>query len=148
MLPIPDIRRLFIKTINFGREVRKSGKNGQELWQPIKKKYGSNPTGVAIKTTFQELSKQHYFVPSTDTDHSTSVVRIDGGTLRNTDLPDHFLVQLFRIPCMEQYDVPIYKLLQMAFNIGQFLESEYDPSVVSFFNDNQLGQFDTYVNRF
>ena len=112
---------LFTQLIDVGYNVRKSKLDGMESWQPYKNQYLNVDQCYQMQPQFINLAKSiDYNVDQSDIDHQKVTITIDGATASNTIEKDHFFVQLFRIAIMSNFDLKLVKLLQIAYNIGQF----------------------------
>lgn len=67
----------------------------------------------------------------------------------NINKPNHFLIQLFRIPKMSDDSLSHLKLMQIAYNIGQlkfeFEQNTFDKTIENFFKENSMEEINTYV---
>ena len=151
-----NLEELWLDTIKIGNEVRKKKWDGQKEWQPLKEKYGNyyfkKPNDkIKIKDSFKNIKdKTKYKVKKKDKEHQKVKLVVNGSELDNTKEIHHFFIQHFRIPIMGDFELPIIKILQIAYNAGQF-EAErenntYSDEVTNFYDENALGRLDTYVN--
>lgn len=78
-------------------------------------------------------------------------ITIGEHTLSNKIEQEHFLVQLFRIPKLANFELPFVKLMQLAYNAGQLQAkldtNAYEADVTSFINQNNLINIDTYISN-
>jgi len=97
-----------------------------------------------------------YKIDSRDTDHEKVKVTINTSTnsitLDNTIEYHHFFIQHFRIIIKENYKINVQKLMQIAFNIGQYkAHSELKPKdyegVTEFYKKNKLDKINTYIGE-
>lgn len=153
-LDIRDIELLWVQTYNKGYDVRKNKKNGLDEWQPLKNKYAlynfaTYKNGIPLKKSFRILcEKIKYSHNENDIDHNYVTVNINDIILDNIDR-NHFFVQHFRIPIMGKFILPVVKILQIAYNAGQFKSDvenkQHDQTVVNFYNKYELGNINTYI---
>lgn len=156
MIQYSEFEKLFNEVINFGYKTRISGEDGLKTWISIKEKYGSyeiiNSNGlVQLRREFIELMKiVNYQVGENDKDHEDVTININGYECKNKNIPHHFLVQHFRIPVMGNYKLPVIKIFQIAYNIGQLRavfekENVYDEKIIEFYNKNGFDKFSTFL---
>lgn len=74
-------------------------------------------------------------------------VKIDQSTLYYLCEPQRYIVKLFRICFKNKEQLTLYQLLKIAYCIGQIKASIklYSYNVISFFNNNNLDQLETYI---
>jgi hypothetical protein len=123
-----------------------------QMWQPLKNMYSNYKldTDIQLNDSFVELTtKVHY--NANDTNHEDVTIMINGSSLVNKNETDHFIIQHFRIPTMVKSPLPLVKLLQIAYNIGQakaeFEKKTYDDRVISFYKEHKLDSLNTYIDR-
>ncbi|AYV83898.1 MAG: putative orfan [Hyperionvirus sp.] len=140
----------------FGYSVKVEGRDGLREWQPLKEQYsrytlpGDAPV-VPVKSAIKDLSDQHLIIGKDKTDYTDSKFKItDTIILSNINPPDHFFIQHFRIPKMLDFSLTTVKLAQIAYNAGQYSAAEelgmYPPEVNNFYNDNILGDIETFIS--
>lgn len=61
---------------------------------------------------------------------------------------EHFFIQLFRIPHLNPNNLPFIKLMQIAFNIGQFMAcfKDYPEIIQNYFVINHLDNISSYID--
>jgi hypothetical protein len=147
-----DINKLWQEIIDIGYETRKNNKNGLEIWQPLKKQYQNYDIKFVINTSFINLTKEiNYSHKLLDDDHKNVTIIINYTMLDNTIPDEHFLIQHFRIPIMENFNLQLFKLLQIAYNIGQskalFEMKKYNQDIIDFYMKNKLDKLITYTQN-
>lgn len=140
-----------------GQEVRSKKLDGLVAWGKVKGKLSNyvmatHSDGIQLNKQFEELSESlDYKREEDDTDHAKVILSMGDIVLDNTVDYEHFFIQLFRIPKMMNYKLPVVKIMQIAYNVGQFTsciaEGVYQPDIVLFFYENNLENLLTYVNR-
>lgn len=156
MIQYREFEKIFNEVINFGHKTRFSGGDGLKTWISIKEKYGSykiiNSNGlVQLRQEFIELMNfVDYHVEENDKDHENVTLNINEYEFKNKNTPHHFLVQHFRIPVMGGYKLPVIKIFQIAYNIGQLKavfekENVYDKKFIEFYYKNRFDKFSTFV---
>ena len=144
-----EIKSTFESVIEFGYYVRKTEKNGLQEWRLLRDHIDGIDTFV-INNEFKMLCESlNYNKEENDNDHQRVKIIVDDVTYNNESLCDHFFIQLFRIPRMENYNLSTVKLLQLAYNIGQ-LKYEIDRNkhcASAFFDEHKLGLLETYIGK-
>jgi hypothetical protein len=135
-----------------GERVRRTREQGQAAWQPLKERYSApefkgiviqlNPTFVTLVSSLQYTSQAN--------EMADAVFQINGVAVDNTVETQHFLAQHFRLPLLCQFQLPVVKLAQLAYNVGQFKaarehENAYDQRLTAFYDANQLGELAQYI---
>lgn len=150
-----SLHDLWNKTYEKGYEVRKSGKNGLNEWQPLKKEYMEilKDTKFPVKGEIKENVEKYLIIGDDKQDLQDCKFKYNDSTLDNKIDYHHFFIQHFRIPYLEGYDLSVLKFLQIAYNAGQlkasFENGDYDnmPNIKKFYNDHKLDQPDTFVKK-
>ena len=146
-----ECKNLWQTVFSKGYETRKSGIDGQKAWQALKNEYEESAAqydcrGTRIEKLCQEIG---YNKCEDDTDHKKVTIRIAGAQLSNRTEIEHFIIQHFRIPLMQNYQLSLSKLLQIAYNAGQarveFDNESYSSDVKCFYESNMLDDIETYV---
>ena len=150
-----DISALWQTMIDVGYNVRKNGQNGLIAWQPYKNKYAdyvfeNGESKILLRQDFVDFVRQLNYQFADAVDHTDAVLIVNGDVLDNTMLTHHFIVQHFRIPIIENNNLSVFKLAQLAYNVGQAkavreLEYVYSPTIMKFYSENNLDNFRTYV---
>jgi hypothetical protein len=148
---------LWIDTMAEGYLVRKNGLDGLESWQPLKKKYtgmyiDDYKDGIPVKKKYLSIAKNKYIIGSDKTDHKDSKFKIGDINLDNRIEAHHFYIQHFRIPNLEKNKLSVLKLLQIAYNAGQFKSERknnpiYCNAFIKFYDKNKLNQIETYIDE-
>lgn len=151
---MPTLNELWNTTLNIGYNVRKNKKDGLKAWQPLKSEYVNylvdGKKTLKINKNLDNLENLIYDIGNDITDHTDVKVKIGSEILDNTTEIHHFFIQHFRIPKMGNYELPIIKLLQIAYNAGQYKCEEekksYSKTVVDFYNTHKLAEIITYID--
>ncbi len=151
-----NLGELWTNILDIGYGVRNSNRSGLDSWQPLKTTYGKYyvkgyESGIPILEETKFLSDGRYVIGTDKKDHTDSKFEINGKILDNQVEKYHFLIQHFRIPILGNYKLPILKILQIAYNAGQFKASvekgEYSTDIVNFYRANNLGSIETYLDK-
>ena len=126
--------------------VKRGGQNG---WQPLKAKYSNNSdTGLPLVESFKSIPIE-YTIGNDHKEHSDVKVTVNGVTLDNKIETDHFFIQHFRIPRLNN-PLTVVKILQIAYNAGQFQaereKGTYPIAVTEFYDKYKFGELATYVD--
>jgi hypothetical protein len=137
--------------LNQGYIVQRDQIDGLAFWQTFRKKHENlhveliqvNPDFVQFANT---LNYKTY--PLLNGCDDQVKVEICGETFINSQLPDHFLIQHFRILRMCDYKPPPIKILQLAYNIGQWKmireRRRYNKKVDDFYQLHHLDKISTF----
>jgi len=153
----PTLKNLWEDIIAAGFDVRSERRDGLKFWQPYKLKYVNYilegyENNIHLKESFKDLSESlNYKYTSSPKDQSDAQLDIAGTKLDNKIETNHFLIQHFRIPKIENYNLPLVKILQIAYNVGQLKavfenEKVFDNKIKEFYYGNNLDNISTYVN--
>ena len=138
--------------LDHGYFVRSTKADGLASWQSYKQKYSQSEfsgKAVQLKQNFIEFALSLKY-EATDKDQlSDAIFQIDGVSVNNAIDTEHFLVQHFRIPLLCNFELPIVKWGQLAYNVGQFLaclelQNVYDSKIIEFYKEHDLGNMDTF----
>jgi hypothetical protein len=129
--------------IQYGYNIRKNNLNGLDEWQPIKKKLEKRNGNIPLKTFIRDTFSQSY-------EDNPDVKMTVGQTVLNFSVEsEHFFIQHVRIILMSGVEISILKLLQIAYNAGQFKamreNNMYNQEVLECYDRNNLDQIETYV---
>jgi len=156
-----DCTQLFNSVIEYGK-ITKSNKNtststdGLTNWNNIKKYMNdSKLCNWTINIVFNDGKKSSDIQQIYDYVHDNLHMKgddLDPKSNMESWEPAHFILQLIRIPKNNQCS--IQRLLQVAFNIGQYYavldnpiyNSIYTPDVIQYFTDNKLSDINSYIN--
>jgi len=152
------LKKLWKETLDYGYNVRRNNLDGLKSWQDVKSKYSNMyidgyEKGISMKEYFSFIAKDKYIPGSDKEEHTKSKFKIGSDELDNTVESHHFYIQHFRIPELEKYKLSVLKLLQIAYNAGQFkAESEknnlsYKKDFVEFYKTNKLDKIDTFIDK-
>jgi hypothetical protein len=153
-----DPTKLWRKIKKLGYKTRKNRINGLAAWQQPKIQYSryrftNYPNGLPLGESFVNFAQKLQYQYS-DIDHQDASIRVNNFIIHNMYDTEHFIIQLFRIPKMCKYELPVTKFLQLAYNIGQieavmeFEKEMYHENVTHFYNSNKLNQLETYFDRY
>lgn len=121
------LQDLFNRIIKLGNKVRCRKLDSDLVWILVKEQYSnlylSNHSTIALRPHFDILPTYDikYNVQAFDLLHLNVILNIRGEILNNHFEHDHFIIQLFRIPRLANYQLTLLQLLQMAYNIGQIM---------------------------
>ena len=147
---------LFNLVKTYGNIVRRSEKDGLESWQHIKKISDDKnilTNGWNINVYIEgelENNLDNIFKYVHD---KLKMYGDDGeesylGQTKNNWQKSHFLLQLIRLPLRNK--CTLLRILQIAYNIGQFLEeheqSPYPEECINYFKINNLNNLKSYIN--
>jgi hypothetical protein len=136
-------KHLWARTMQKGYEVRKNKLDGQKEWELLSSEYeklylDEYPKGIPVENSFIKFAT------------SKHIKYIDPEEGENK--ANHFYIQHFRIPSVENFNLSITRLLQIAYNAGQFkaeLElcpESYEPEFVEFYRLHKLNEITTYID--
>jgi hypothetical protein len=129
----------FDAVVDFAQQGRASGNwDGLKMWTECKAKFPDENTHKWTGSILNELySSVRERILLDLPEHNAD------GTMNETN---HFIIQCLRIPFKN--DFTVRRLMQVAYNIGQFkaLESEYDQKYIDEFYALKLDQMETYFN--
>ena len=150
------VLKLWTETIAKGFQVRSLGLDGLAEWQPIKKEHADDCVvgmidGILLKPNIPDLvnSGGCLRINEDKKDLTDAQFILDNLVLDNSDPKGHFLIQHFRIPIMCGARIHVVKLLQIAYNVGQFQairdENGYDDKINKFYDQHKLYDLHTYI---
>ena len=141
---------------NTGIAVKKSRGNGLDLWQPLKSFFNNcylqDYDKISVNNNIKTLSEKINFTYTVD-DMDDAIVKIDGKEYKNKFEVHHFFVQHFRIPLLEKEKLSMTKLMQIAYNAGQFKSArdqgdyEDDEKMLDFYDKNDLSNITTFIDK-
>jgi hypothetical protein len=150
------LEQVFEKVVNFGSHVRKNRLDGLQKWNVLKKIL-NDVTGLSDSCNWRISCKLDSDEPVTDIEQIYHFVHDELG-MKGDDTDDesspfweahHFALQLIRIP-RNNPKVSLQRLLQVAYNIGQFKveveKGSYSMDVINFVKNNRLDSMDSYIN--
>ena len=156
------LTQMWTDVFNYGKKVRTDIiKNdldpctGRDKFQLVKKQY-THRTQITIKEEFIDFMIPLLYNPDDNKDPTFFAIKIGKHVFDNSTDRKHFLYQHFMIPksCLNkkqtQSVMPIIKLLQIAYNSGQFIASsehnQYPNEIVTFYNNKKMGNIETYID--
>jgi hypothetical protein len=147
--PALSMRGIWARMIDMGYNTRKTKANGLAIWQIHKAEYSRHSnTKIPLNPAFIDFVKKLNYRVTTE-DHTDVILNIVGFQLDNRIETEHFFIQHFRIPIMENFELSFVKIAQLAYNIGQAravmeLEKYYNPELVQFYVKHKLDDIMTY----
>lgn len=144
-----SVRDIWARLIDIGYNVRKTKTNGLASWQIYKNEYSQyGNTKIPLRPEFVDFVKKLNYGVITE-DHTDVILNIAGFQLDNQIESEHFFIQHFRIPIMENFELSFVKIAQLAYNIGQIravmeFEKYYNPEIVQFYVKHKLDDIVTY----
>jgi hypothetical protein len=157
-----NTNELWNSIVEYGYNVRKiiiqtnNGINiGQKAWQLLKDDF-SNYDFEMDSIKYEKLDcinllKGEYIKQDSDKDHELVQIKINDMTLNNTKEIDHFFIQHFRIAITVNNKLSVQKLMQIAYNVGQFKASRennmYNSELVQYYDKNELDKLKTYISN-
>ena len=136
-----------------GYKIRKNNLNGLDEWQSYKTKFAtltfSGKQKLRLDKNYKSFCEGLEYSAG-NPDHTDAIINIGLSTLLdNTIEAHHFIVQHFRIPMLEDFNLSVVKLAQLAYNVGQakamFDYGAYSGSVCIFYRDNNLSEISTFI---
>ena len=147
------VKDLWSSMVTVGYNVRKTGLDGLAEWQPYKTKFGNatfyGKKKLALEHSFKTFCDGLEYL-TTDADHSDAIVEISSTSRLDNKIENHhFIIQHFRLAKMENFELTVLRLAQLAYNVGQakaeFEMAAYDDEVISFYAANNLSNLQTYM---
>ena len=149
-----DLLSLWTLTFAKGYSIRQNNENGKQLWEELEAKYSKYPMKIPLLDNLKALSKSINYQEGDQERHRAATIKISDITLNNAQSDknkDHFFIQHFRIPIMNNYDLNVPQLLQIAYNAGQFAvdveRGLHDPKIVEFYRKNKLSNITSYIDK-
>lgn len=105
---------------------------------------------IKIDDNIKYISKSFYNPGGKEDEDST--FNYDGITLHNKKEINHFFIQHFRIPKLMNYEVSVLKLLQIAYNAGQFKaerenKKSYSKKILNFYDKYNLDKISAFAKN-
>jgi len=121
--------------------------SGIREWQPLKNHFALYPQIFDLSKNYP---RNYPYALGCDTeDHSDSMFVLKTITLHNEHEQDHFFIQHFRIVELCEKKLSYVKLMQIAYNAGQFKAQnevrKYRKEVMSYYDENKLSELETYI---
>lgn len=145
-----SVNELWDSVLKIGYHSRHNNHNGLDTWLKLKKKLSTFTDLVQINPCFRDIMSKIIYQINTDKEEHTDVeITIQNIIMKNTIETNHFFIQHFRIVTVANYKLPFTKLLQIAYNAGQFRAEEerntYDTIIAKFYTINRLADIDTFI---
>ncbi|XWV26468.1 putative orfan [Tupanvirus soda lake] len=150
------LKDIWNEIVDVGYRTRSTRQNGLAAWQPYKAKYSNfnlegYEKGIPMKNSFIDFSESLNYQYNDIKEHTDVILKFDGQILNNTTETHHFLIQHFRIPKLEKYNLSVLKTLQLAYNIGQLKavfdkENVYTDELISLYHEKKLDDISTYIS--
>lgn len=142
-MSIRNLQNMWDAIIDFGYKVRKSGEDGLESWNKIKKCL------ITVSTSGQwnpEI-KNVYTYMKNDLGIKEELSECDN---KVTWEKNHFYLQHARILTLNFDEPKVYRLMQIAYNVGQlraiFDDDFYTVEMKKYYNENELDDMTTYMS--
>ncbi len=139
------LQQLWNILVNHGYEVRSTGQDGLNEWQPYKNTLKNYKIDVELKVDngIKYLCEEHY-------NSDEGIFVYNDIEINNEVESAHFLIQHCRIPKLMNFKLSILKLLQIAYNAGQFLAEQYvnntyPDEIINMYYENNMDKLTTYV---
>lgn len=150
-----NLKQIWSETINYGYKVNKNKQNGLESWQPLKSKFSKyileNNTNIPLKQNFISFVNSLNYKYNDTMDQNDVILTIGNSVLDNKIEKFHFIIQHFRIPMLEKFNLSIVKFAQLAYNIGQakatLERGEYDDNIKKFYQQYKLDNINTFFDE-
>jgi hypothetical protein len=158
-----NINELWDSIIEYGYNIRKISiqtKNdfdiGQKGWQLLKENF-SNYEFEIDNQRYDKLDcinelKGEYIKSEDDKEHENVKIKIEDIILDNTKEHEHFFIQHFRISKTVGDKLSVQKLMQIAYNIGQFkatkqFDNKYNLKIINYYETNNLDKLETFIRN-
>lgn len=138
----------------YGYTTRKTRMDGLSNWRLVKSSFEAlkfdSMDKVTMTNQFIKFASAQVFQVDDLIDYTDLKMTINDTMLDNTIETHHFLIQHFRIPMIEKYNLNLVKILQLAYNIGQLRsvfenEAVYSDVIKNFYDDANLRHIITYL---
>jgi len=155
-----NINELWKSIIDYGYSVRKitiqtnnDFNIGQKAWQLLKDNFANYQFEINNikydKLDCKNTLVVEYMKKDDDEDHEEVKIKIDDIILDNKIETEHFFIQHYRIPITSNNKLSVQKLMQIAYNIGQFRANRenniYIIKIIEYYDDNNLDKLETYI---
>jgi len=157
-----NINELWNSIIEYGYNIRKISIQtnndfniGQKAWQLLKDNFSNYEFEIDNKKhdkldCINEL-KGEYIKSEDDKDHENVIIKIENIILDNTKEHEHFFIQHYRISKTVDNKLSVQKLMQIAYNIGQYkatrdINNKYDKEIIKYYEENNLDKIETYID--
>jgi len=141
---------------NTGIAVRASKGDGLALWKPLKSFFNNcylqDYNKIPVKEDIKKLAMSIEFASSDDA-MEDAIIKIEHKEYKNEIDFYHFFIQHFRIPLVEKEKLSMTKLMQIAYNAGQFKsardQGDYkdDEKMLDFYDKNDLSNITTFIDK-
>lgn len=157
-----NINELWNSIIDYGYNIRKITiltnnyfNIGQKAWQLLKDNFTNYEFEIdnikKDKLDCINILQKEYIREYDDEDHERVKINIDNIILDNKIENEHFFIQHYRIPITSNNKLSVQKLMQIAYNVGQFRATRenniYDEKIVKYYDDNELDKLKTYITN-
>ncbi|XWV25209.1 hypothetical protein QJ856_gp0563 [Tupanvirus deep ocean] len=150
-----NLTDIWNEIVDVGYKTRSKRQNGLAAWQPYKAKYlnviiEGYEKGIPVKNSFIDFSESLDYQYNDIKEHTDVILKFADQVLNNTIETNHFLIQHFRIPRLEKYNLSVLKTLQLAYNIGQLKavfekENVYSNELKKLYYKTKLDNISTYI---
>lgn len=145
-----DLNKLFNEMIHYGFYIKSSKIDGLQAWRTKSNSLDNDlEIGTWKHTRITKDGSLNTLKQIYDYVYNTLAMKGEESTDRTNPFFEehHFLLQLARIPKNDK--CTIKKILQIAYNIGQFMASveskAYSPDAIAFYHTNNLNKLESYV---
>lgn len=151
-----NILMLWEYMINVGYDVYHNKRNGYDEWQIWKSILSNmklpNYDNLDINQNIIKIIKDHLIIKNDKNEYVDCCFYTKQFNICNNEKEIyHFFIQMFRISLMSNYRLSLLKLLQIAYNIGQYnaarIKKEYIDDINNFFDEHNLGNLETFINK-
>ena len=142
------LRKLWYDIREQAKVIRLHEMDGLMEWQKMKPSLLLHKGIIDVRKFKHIFDLIVYYVDPDDTNHENVKMIVDDVELDNTIETHHFFIKLFRITLLCDYNLPIVKFAQIAYNLGQFEAmcdiGAYDEKLLSFFDRHNLSVMNSY----
>lgn len=138
-----SLQQLLILCASYGKKVRNANADGLKSWNELK--------AVIPKITLGKKWNEKLFSMYRYKIDNLNIVEENDGTLTHEEWEaQHFFLQHSRIPTLNKDEVNLIRLMQIFYNMGQFLslcdKNKYSEKILSYYCSNELIKLSTYLN--
>jgi len=156
-----DINNIWDSVIEYGYDIRKMSINtnkgldfGQPAWGLLKNKFDKyifKINDIPNEKINCILEDNGFTYNKNDDKTEIENITINTINLNNDIEHEHFFIQHYRIPILENRELSVKKLMQIAYNIGQFRAEQerksYPVKQLTYYRDNKLDSLSTYIDH-
>jgi len=143
------IQQKWDKMVEIGYDVRKNNQDGLQEWQRYKNIFNTIPfLNKRIHSVIFDLIKSCVIKGTDLKDLGDLQFLYKDVTLNNLNEVGHFFIQHFRIPMLLDFTLNELKLMQIAYNAGQFKaareNNEYPIEILTLYDGSKLALLETF----